>query len=67
MGIDPIVDELHRLRAEQMARFHGDMDAFFRWLKEQEKKSASTRRLLEPPRPGSPRPQGGHGSRDVRR
>lgn len=67
MGTDPIIEELHRLRAEEMERFHGDMDAFFRWLKEEEKKSASTRRLVEPPRPSSTRPQGGHGSRDVRR
>ncbi len=34
---DPIVDELDRLRAEQMAQFNFDFEAFFRDLKEQEK------------------------------
>jgi hypothetical protein len=34
---DPIVEELHRLRAEQMARFNFDFEAFYRDLKEQEK------------------------------
>ena len=34
---DPIVDELDRLRAEQMAQFNFDFEAFYRNLKEQEK------------------------------
>jgi hypothetical protein len=34
---DPIVDELDRLRVEQMARFNFDFEAFYRDLKEQEK------------------------------
>jgi hypothetical protein len=34
---DPIVDELDRLRAEQMARFNFDFESFFQDLKEQEK------------------------------
>ena len=37
MKSDPIVDELDRLRAEQMARFNFDFDSFYRELKEQEK------------------------------
>jgi hypothetical protein len=37
MTSDPIVDELDRLRAEEMARFNFDFDAFYRALKEQEK------------------------------
>lgn len=39
MSIDPIVDELHRQRAEEMARFNFDFEAFYRSLKEQEKLS----------------------------
>ena len=34
---DPIVDELDRLRAERMAKFNFDFEAFYRDLKEQEK------------------------------
>jgi hypothetical protein len=34
---DPIVDELDRLRAEQMAQCNFDFDSFYRDLKEQEK------------------------------
>ena len=34
---DPIVDELDRLRAEQMARYNFDFEAFYRDLKEQER------------------------------
>jgi len=34
---DPIVDELDRLRAEQMAQFNFDFESFYRDLKEQEK------------------------------
>lgn len=37
MTIDPIVEELHRLRAEQMEKFNFDFDAFYQSLKEQEK------------------------------
>ena len=39
MSVDPIVEELDRLRAEQMERYHFDFDAFFRDLKEQERLS----------------------------
>ena len=39
MSIDPIVEELDRLRAEQMERYHFDFEAFYRDLKEQERLS----------------------------
>lgn len=39
MSIDPIVEELDRLRAEQMERYHFDFEAFYRDLKEQERQS----------------------------
>jgi hypothetical protein len=39
MSIDPIVEELDRLRAEQMESYHFDFEAFYRDLKEQEKRS----------------------------
>lgn len=51
MSTDPIVDELDRLRAEQMARFNFDLEAFYRDLKEQERLSPH---VLQPP-PKSPR------------
>ena len=37
MTKDPIVDELDRLRAEQMAQYNFDFEAFYRDLKEQQK------------------------------
>jgi len=40
MSTDPIVDELDRLRAEQMESYHFDFEAFYRDLKEQEKASS---------------------------
>jgi hypothetical protein len=51
---DPIVEELDRLRAEQMARFNFDFEAFYRDLKEQEKALAASRAIpagdaAEPP------------------
>lgn len=48
---DPIVDEIDRLRAEQMERFNFDFEAFYRDLKEQESRLAQ--KPLEPPK--SPR------------
>jgi phosphatidylserine decarboxylase len=39
MSIDPIVEELDRLRAEQMESYHFDFEAFYRDLKEQERLS----------------------------
>ena len=39
---DPIVDEIRRVRDEYAARFNYDLDAIYRDLKEQEKKSGRT-------------------------
>ena len=39
MSTDPIVEELDRLRAEQMESYHFDFEAFYRDLKEQERLS----------------------------
>jgi hypothetical protein len=39
MSSDPIVEELDRLRAEQVESYHFDFEAFYRDLKEQEKLS----------------------------
>jgi hypothetical protein len=39
---DPIVDEVRRVRDAHAARFHYDLDAIFRDLKEQEKRSGLT-------------------------
>jgi hypothetical protein len=36
---DPIVDEVRRVRQAHAARFHYDLDAIFRDIKEQEQKS----------------------------
>ena len=36
---DPIVDEMHRIRDAHAARFNYDLNAIFRDLKEQERKS----------------------------
>lgn len=47
MSINPIVDELHQQRAEQMERFNFDLEAFCRHLKEEEKLSGKP--LVSPP------------------
>jgi phosphatidylserine decarboxylase len=39
MSTDPIVEELDRLRAEQMESYRFDFEAFYRDLKEQERLS----------------------------
>lgn len=36
---DPIVDEVRRVRDAHAARFHYDLDAIYRDIKEQEKES----------------------------
>ncbi len=63
MTTDPIVDEIHRLRAEEMQRLDFDFEAFFRDLKEQEKLSGKP---LVPP-PTSPPKLSGQRSRSVPR
>jgi hypothetical protein len=47
MSTDPVVEELDRLRAEQMENYDFDFEAFYRDLKEQEK--ASPRPIQAPP------------------
>lgn len=39
---DPIVDEVRRIREEYAARFNYDLNAIYRDIKEQEKKSGYT-------------------------
>jgi hypothetical protein len=42
MWNDPIVAEVRRIRAEHAARFHYDLEAIYRDLKEKEKGSGRT-------------------------
>ena len=42
MKNDPIVAEVRRIRAEHAARFHYDLEAIYRDLKEKEKNSGRT-------------------------
>jgi hypothetical protein len=57
---DPIVDEVRRVRDAHAARFHYDLDAIFRDIKEQEQKSGRTFVSLTPPgvEPNEPPPSG---------
>jgi len=54
MTKDPIVEELHRQRAEEMERLEFDFDAFYRELKEQERLSSET--VLASPERSTPSP-----------
>jgi hypothetical protein len=54
MITDPIVDELDRLRAEQMVQFNFDFEAFYRDLKEQEKLLPQA---VQPPPETTPNPR----------
>lgn len=56
MIIDPVVEELHRLRADYMERFEYDFDAVVRDVKSRESENLAL--LVEPPT--SP-PTPGHG------
>jgi hypothetical protein len=47
---DPIVDEVRRVRDALAARFNYDLDAIFRDIKEQEKKSGRKYFSFEPRR-----------------
>lgn len=60
MITDPIVEELDRLRAGQMAHFNFDFEAFYRDLKEQEKLLSPA--VQPPPEGPSPRLQWTPGS-----
>lgn len=58
---DPIVDEVRRVRDAHAARFNYDLDAIFRDIKEQEKKSGRTFVSFVPPRAEpkqAPKPSG---------
>ncbi|HEY7427806.1 MAG TPA: hypothetical protein VH682_26480 [Gemmataceae bacterium] len=46
---DPIVEEVRRVRDAHAARFHYDLDAIFRDIKEQEKKSGRQFVSFTPP------------------
>ena len=37
MDSDPIVDEIHKVRAKIFKKFNGDMRKYFQYLKEKEK------------------------------
>jgi hypothetical protein len=62
MTTDPIVDELDRLRAEQMAQFNFDFDAYYRHLKEQQKLLP---KAPQAPPKGSAKPRLGRASRSA--
>jgi len=47
---DPIVDEVRRVRDAHAARFNYDLDAIFRDIKEQEKKSGRAFVSFTPPK-----------------
>ena len=58
---DPIVDEVRRVRDAHAARFNYDLDAIFRDIKEQERKSGRKFVSFSPPRlePNKPLPPTG--------
>ena len=65
---DPIIAEIHAVRAAYAARFNYDIHAMFRDLKAMEKASGRTFVRLRPrqraaPADGSPRPHGSKGAR----
>lgn len=49
MSKDPIIEELHRQRGEEMERFGFDFEAYCRSLKEEEKRSGEL--VVAPPDP----------------
>ncbi len=53
---DPIVEEVRQVREAYAARFNYDLDAIFRDIKEQEKKSGHTFVSFTPPRTEPNRP-----------
>lgn len=58
---DPIVDEVRRIREAHAAQFDYDLDAIFRDIKEQEKKSGLTY-VSFPPRRTEPKQSPGAAS-----
>ena len=57
MWDDPIVAEVRQTRAEHAARFHYDLEAIYRDLKDREKNSGRTY-VRFPPRTCQPQPNG---------
>lgn len=53
--IDPIVDEVRRVRDAHAAKFHFDLDAIFNDIKEQEQ-SSGLMFVTYPPRSAAPNP-----------
>jgi hypothetical protein len=53
---DPIVDEVRRVRDAHAARFHYELDAIFRDIKEQEKKNGRKFVSFPPRRVGPDQP-----------
>lgn len=53
---DPIVDEVRKVRDAHAARFNYDLDAIFRDIKEQEKKSGRKFVCFPPRKAESPQP-----------
>ena len=53
---DPIVDEVRRVREAHAARFNDDLDAIFRDIKEQEKKSGREFVTFTPSKPAPDQP-----------
>jgi hypothetical protein len=52
---DPIIEDLHRIRRELASQFHGDVHAFFAYLRERDVKRQDRSVTLEPnaPEPAS--------------
>ena len=50
MSDDPILDEIHRIRAELSDQFHGDIYALGRYLREQQAARGVTV-VTRPPKP----------------
>ena len=48
---DPIVEDIHRVRRELAAEFHGDVHALFSYLREREEKRNDNAVTLEPIQP----------------
>ena len=46
MREDPIVAEVHRVRREIFARFNGDMDAYYRHIRELQEQERKRGRII---------------------
>ena len=54
MAKDEIIEDIHRVRRELAAEFHGDVHAFFSYLREREAKSDDRAVTLKPVLPETP-------------